>query len=237
VIGRGMADMNIVLLPGLDGTGVMFEPLLAVLPAELEPIVIAYPHNESLGYNELLPRVLGALPTDKPFVLLGESFSGPLALMAAATCPPNLMGMILCATFVRNPVKWRPAWLKYFARPMFFRFFPAMSRIKAAFNRDATPELRELSARKLSTVHPSVLAHRVRSVLEVDVISQLLRCPVPILYLMGVRDRVVPGHNMRDIVRARPDVQVVRVPSAHWVLQSQPQLAADAIAQFAGDCA
>ena len=35
--------MKLVLLPGMDGTGRLFEPLLNFLPAWLAPIVIAYP--------------------------------------------------------------------------------------------------------------------------------------------------------------------------------------------------
>ena len=32
--------MNLVLLPRLDGTGVLFDPLLRVLPSHFSPIVI-----------------------------------------------------------------------------------------------------------------------------------------------------------------------------------------------------
>src|SRR5690349_15943355 len=84
-------------------------------------MALNYPADEPLDYEQLLPQVLAALPSDRPFVLLGESFSGPLAVMAAATRPVGLLGVILCATFVRNPLWLRPAWLRHFARPLVFR--------------------------------------------------------------------------------------------------------------------
>src|ERR1700722_15702641 len=116
-----MMRTALVLLPGLDGSGVMFRPLLSYLPKEILSIVVSYPPGEVRSYDELLPLVLAAIPADFPVILLGESFSGPLAIMAAAKYPPGLIGVVLCATFVRNPVWFRPGWLRYFARPLAFR--------------------------------------------------------------------------------------------------------------------
>ncbi|MDB5353676.1 MAG: alpha/beta hydrolase [Phycisphaerales bacterium] len=229
-----MTDLALILLPGLDGSGAMFRPLLRHLPPGIRPVVVAYPLDKLLGYNELLPLVLAALPRSSPFVLLGESFSGPLALMAAAIHPQGLQAVVLCATFVRNPVKFRPGWLRHFARPLAFRLFPKLSRIKAMLAGYLTPELRGLLTEALADVTPQVLAHRVREVLKVDVVRELVSCPVPILYLRGDRDRVVPGHNVREIVTARPSVEVAHIPAPHHVLQTQPALAAAAISGFIG---
>src|SRR4051812_12496722 len=79
-----MAEIALVLLPGLHGNDVQFRPLLAHLPPQIRPIAVNYPPDQPLDYAQLLPLVLAALPEDQPFVLLGESFSGPLAIMAAA---------------------------------------------------------------------------------------------------------------------------------------------------------
>jgi pimeloyl-ACP methyl ester carboxylesterase len=227
-----MNEAALVLLPGLDGSGVLFRPLLGHLPSTLRPIVLSYPPDQMLGYDELLPIVLAALPTTSPFVLLGESFAGPLALKVAATRPHGLGAVILCATFIRNPVWFRPAWLRYFSRPVAFRFFPVAQRCKALLAGYSTSELRALSSEALSQVRPEVLAHRVRTVLEVDVRQELADCPVPILYLRGDRDYVVPRHNMSEIAAARPSVQIARLPAPHMVLQTQPAAAGAAIATF-----
>jgi pimeloyl-[acyl-carrier protein] methyl ester esterase len=203
-------NTSLLLLPGLDGSGVFFRPLIKHLPSDVRPIVLSFPPDELLGYEQLLPLVLAAIPHGEPFVLLGESFAGPLALMAAATRPANLGGVVLCATFVRNPVVFRPTWLRHLARPIAFKFFPALSQAKAVLNRFCTSELRALSAEALSQVRPEVLAHRVRSMLAVDVRQELGACPVPILYLRGERDCVVPGHNAKEIKAICPSVQMRR---------------------------
>lgn len=50
-----MADLDLVLLPGMDGTGFLFEPFVNALPSGINPIVVAYPTNKPLSYKELLP--------------------------------------------------------------------------------------------------------------------------------------------------------------------------------------
>src|ERR1700677_2682366 len=124
-------ETALVLLPGLDGTGIQFRPLLPHLPKEIRPIVLSYPPDQALGYADLLPRVLSALPKDVPFVLLGESFSGPLAIMAAATRPSGLVVLILCATYIRNPAWIRLAWLRHFCRAGIFLPYRPCANIKA----------------------------------------------------------------------------------------------------------
>jgi pimeloyl-ACP methyl ester carboxylesterase len=229
---RSVKDTVIVLLPGLDGTGTLFRPLREYVPSHLRPVVVAYPGDEKLGYQALLPRVMQSLPTEEPFIILGESFSGPLALMAAATCPPGLQAVILCATFVRNPFWIRAAWLRYLVPDFAFGLYPIFSGAKAMFGGYSTPELRAALQSAVATVAPGVLAHRVREVLQADVSEELSRCPVPILYLRGSRDLVVPKHNFKEIAGLSVYVSEAVIAAPHMVLQTRPREALAAIARF-----
>lgn len=96
--------MRLLLLPGMDGTGRLFAPLLAALPPDIDGEPVAYPPDEPLGYEGLLPLVEAAAARGGDFVVVGESFSGPLALLLAARSPPGLRGVVLCATFIRFPL-------------------------------------------------------------------------------------------------------------------------------------
>jgi pimeloyl-ACP methyl ester carboxylesterase len=227
-----MTEFALILLPGLDGSGVMFRPLVDHLPPQLRPIVLSYPPDKMLGYDDLLPLVLAALPTESPFILLGESYGGPLALMAAATRPANLRAVILCATFVRNPAWLRAGWLRHLVRPFMFRLFWPVKRVKAMVGGYSTPELASLEAQALAEVRPHVLAHRVHAAMQVNVLQELISCPVPVLYVRGDYDQVVSRRNLSEIVAARPSVQVTHIPSPHMVLQIHPAAAAEAIGKF-----
>src|ERR1700730_8223328 len=100
----------LVLLPGLDGTGKLFVDFIRALGGGAECRVIGYSPDEPLGYEELEARVRAALPGDRPYLLLGESFSGPIAMRIAANAPARLVGVILCGTFASNTYPWL-AWV------------------------------------------------------------------------------------------------------------------------------
>jgi pimeloyl-[acyl-carrier protein] methyl ester esterase len=221
---------RLVLLPGLDGTDVLFAPLMAHL--SLPATRVTYPQVVPTGYADLLPLVLDALPKNEAFVLLGWSFSGPLALMAAATNPPGLEGVILGASFVQKPVFYLPAAVRHLARPLLFKLFARASRTKALVGGYSTPVLRRLLAQAHSQVPADVMAARVRATLTVDARRELRECPVPILYLGASRDFVVPRQNLRRIRALRPDVQAALVQGPHLALASNPDDSAQAIEAF-----
>jgi pimeloyl-ACP methyl ester carboxylesterase len=223
--------VRLVLLPGLDGTGVLFRPFVRELPAGIDATVIALPAREPLDYPELIRYVTPLLPPSGPFVLLGESFSGPLALFLAASGLPGLRGVILAASFVRNPT-FVPAWLRFLAGAWLFRFTPAFIQAKALLGGYSTPELRPLLAEAHGAVSPDVMAQRVRSILTVDAAPALRAVRVPLGYIQGTHDHVVPASNLGEIRAARPDVAVYRVGAPHLVLQVQPEAAAAATASF-----
>jgi len=93
----------IVLLPGMDGTGTLSAEFVTALQPEVEALVVSYPNDPALGYTELERIARSWLPATRPFLILGESFSGPIAVSIAATQPPGLVGVVLCGSFVRNP--------------------------------------------------------------------------------------------------------------------------------------
>ena len=80
-----MSNPALVLLPGLNGTGILFESLQTALGQSLDVRVVRYP--------QLQGHARKSLPTDRPFVLLGESLSGPIAIRLAAERPRELVGL------------------------------------------------------------------------------------------------------------------------------------------------
>jgi pimeloyl-[acyl-carrier protein] methyl ester esterase len=228
--------MKLVLLPGLDGTGVLFRPLLAALPSTIEPVVVSYPTHEPLGYRELVPLVQKALPRDEPFILLGESFGGPLSLRIAADKPAGLRGLILCGSFVTCPVTGVPTWLTGIVRPWPFRTFPLFLKLQSWLNLYETVEHYELGKEAITQVSPAVFAHRVREIMRVRVVEELKACEVPILYMQGANDRIVGAENLRRILEVRPTVRAVQIESGHMILKTRPSESARAIAEFVACC-
>ena len=225
--------MRLILLPGLDGTGVLFGPLLRALPARVEATVVSYPPDPSLGYAELQAYVTADVPDAAPYVLVAESFSGPIAVAHAATRPPNLRGVVLCATFVRNPLPAFLPWLRLLAVPAVFRV-PAPRSVLRAFlvGQDCPPEVLDLVISVHRGVSPSLMAHRLRHALGVNVAESLSLIAVPVLYLAGASDRLVGRRGLAQFEGRARELTVVELDGPHLLLQTRPIAAAREIVAF-----
>ena len=202
----------------------------------MEAITVEYPKSVPSDYDTLLPLVLEALPKGREFVLLGWSFSGPLALMAAASQPPGLQGVVLCASFVQKPLGWVPKLARHFTWPFLFSVSGSMAVAKTVLAGFGSPEVNRLIKAAHDAVPAKVMAARVRQVLTADVRSELQACAVPILYLEAASDRIVPKRNLEGILRLRPDVAVRTIPGPHLALALSQEAAATELRAFVKDC-
>jgi pimeloyl-ACP methyl ester carboxylesterase len=221
---------GLVLLPGMDGTGELFAPLLEILPADIETTVVRYP-DRPLTYAEHEACARRELPKDRPFVILGESFSGPIAVSIAANGPSNLRGLILCASFLTCPHRWlrllRP--LTVFASP---KLVPAFIAHHSLLGRFATPALREAHARALGYVSSRTLTSRLRNMVDIDVREALRNCHQPSLYLRATEDRVVDAGYGDEFLATAPRGRLAGIEAPHFLLQCRPREAAREILAF-----
>ena len=64
-----------ILLPGLDGTGVLFEPFIEALGPQIRTRIVRYSRHAARTdeYTACEDIARAALPAEEPYVLLGES--------------------------------------------------------------------------------------------------------------------------------------------------------------------
>jgi pimeloyl-ACP methyl ester carboxylesterase len=227
-----VATVRLLLLPGLDGTGALFEPFLQSLSADIVPEVIHYPTREPLDYDALEAVVARRIPAAGAYALLGESFSGPLALRLASRRLGELAGVVLVATFVTNPLSLLPSFSRHLVGPWLFRRPTPAFIARRYLVGPAVPDWALRVAANAATVDPEVMAARVRDVLSVDARELLRRCEAPLLYVGGGRDALVPPRVLRELLRIRPDLEHITIDAPHLVLQLAPAPAARAIEAF-----
>lgn len=222
----------LVLLPGMDGTGILFRPLLDALPSHFSPRVIPFPDDQTLTYEDLFSYVRARLP-DSPFVLLGESFSGPLSIRIARS-RPDCQGLILAVTFLRRPVRIVPPWLAGAAQTPFFRNAGrGIGRMFLTSGRPVSPDIATLLAEVRRRAVARTLACRARCALRVDVRDEFRNLEIPVLALQARWDLVIDAQRTAtDILQTRPRTDVRWFHSCHLFLQTQPQTAADVINSF-----
>jgi len=224
----------LIVLPGMDGTGLLLEDFTSSMGTGADVILVRYPPAEVLGYPELEAMVRQQLPRDRPFVLLGESFSGPIAISIAASPPPNMRGLILTCTFACMPT-WRG--FRYFAALLPPVRLPILSLVRRhVFGRHETPTLRTLLERASAQVSPAVRKSRLCSVLEIDVTDKLPRIVMPVLYLRASEDRVIACTASERLLQHIPHMRVEEFPAPHALLQIVPQEAALMVKRFIAEC-
>jgi pimeloyl-[acyl-carrier protein] methyl ester esterase len=222
---------TLVLLPGLDGTGKLFANLLTALGPSVKALVVSYPPEIPLGYDELEPLVRAALPTHGSFVLLGESFAGPLAIRIAAQPPPALVGLILCVTFASNPYPYL-AWARQLAAFLPLKSLPRWMRAPLMWGSASPSKAPRQSERAMAGVAAPVIRRRIAELLKVNETAALARISLPVLVLCAARDRVVSKAATERMMRAIRHARRVEVDGPHLLLQTCPQECAAAVMAF-----
>jgi pimeloyl-ACP methyl ester carboxylesterase len=164
------------------------------------------------------------------FVVLGESFSGPIAIELAANMLERAAGLVLAASFARNPLPFGAglarAWLSLrLPRPQW-----AMAGV--LMGRSATPELKRALGETLATIPANVVSFRVREATRVDKRASLGRVACPILYLKGKEDWLLGEAPMHEIMQTAKLCDVREIDGPHMLLATHSAEAADAIEAF-----
>ncbi|KJV35855.1 alpha/beta fold hydrolase [Luteibacter yeojuensis] len=225
--------MELVLIPGMDGTGRLFAPFLAAMGDTLPIQVLPYAGRGAVGYDRLADELAPLLPSS-PFVLLGESFAGPLAILLAARKPPGLLGLVLAATFARSPRPWARCLSPMLPLVSMTRAWAHASLPFLIGNR-APAQLKRTYIDAVSGIGNAALRMRLSATLDVDVSAQLARVGVPVLCIRASRDIVVPRAASRHIAAVQPDATVAVVDGPHGILQANPVEAAARVRAFASD--
>ena len=222
---------TLILLPGLDGTGKLFANFLKALDLSLSTRVVTYPPEVPLGYDDLEALVRAALPTRRPFVLLGESFSGPLAIRIAARPPPGLRALILCVTFASNPFP-KLAWARRLAAFLPLKSLPRWMRAPLMWGSASPSKAPRQSERAMAGVATAVIRRRIAELLAVDETAALAQISLPTLVLCAAQDRVVSKAATMRIMRGIPHARRVEIDGPHLLLQTCPQECAAAVLSF-----
>lgn len=223
----------VCLLPGLDGTGRLYSRLVKDLSGDFDVRILDYPVDEFDGYESLAEILALRLPRDRPFLIVAESFAGPLAVLLAAARPPGLQGLVIAASFLRNPVA-RASFLSKILRLLPASVPPPLPVLEAVLMsgwKDIEVR-RELEA-SLRLVKPDVLKARLMATLQVDVREEFQRITAPVLYLRASHDRLLQSGVEKDF--AMPGVWRRDIEAPHFVFQAVASQAAEAIRNFLRD--
>ncbi|MBN2358701.1 MAG: alpha/beta fold hydrolase [Deltaproteobacteria bacterium] len=216
-----------VLVPGLDGTGELFAPFAAALGPGFASAPVRFA-DALVGWEEHCTAVERALlEAGQPALLVAESFGGPVAVMAAARQPERVRGLLLVATFLVRP-SWNLGLIRPWFRLVVGTPWPGALRQAVLVALLASPALDPGLRRRLVAVNDRqrapVLARRLGLCAGVDVRTEFSALHLPIAYVAGSADRILPTARHAAMVRAlQPRAHVELLPGApHMMLQCRP---------------
>lgn len=218
-------QMKIVLLPGLDGTGILFKSLLDALPNSIDSLIIDYPTNSKLGYSDLVNLVIDQLPNER-FILVGESFSGPIAYQIALLKPDRVASVIFVATFLSNPrnfllklTSFLP--VRYFLSLLIPNFIiKSLLLGRSIKNNDIT-----LFKQAIKHVPPPILEFRFREIAKLHNSHKL--CNINATYIQATNDKLVPSSCLKDFKAIFNNLKIYKLNGPHFILQANPVACAE----------
>jgi pimeloyl-ACP methyl ester carboxylesterase len=222
------AAPHLVLLPGLDGTGELFAPLLDSLDENVTTTVVRY--GAELTFDEYVESAGKALP--EQCVLIAESFSGPVAVAVAARHPGKIRGLVLCATFAASPFRTLLRGARFVPSRLFRPNLLLPTIVDYFCFSGASVSLRPSPVSVVSTVPPAIMRARLACLAATDVRPLLPRIATPVLYLRASNDRIVSSRLSRELTSQLPNVKVTDIDGPHLLLQTRPRECAAAIATF-----
>jgi pimeloyl-ACP methyl ester carboxylesterase len=220
--------MKMILLPGLDGTGKLFQPLLEKLPPDMDILVISYPNNKLLSYNELVDYVLLYLPTNEKFILVAESFSGPIAYRISQQKNENLASIVFIATFLEQPRPTISKFLIKFPLKYIFKFSAPIVILRYIFFSNNTDKRILQTFRKiLKSIPVETTIYRIQ---QISILQRaLVKVDMNVYYILAKKDKIIPHKVINSFQNIFNKVKIYSLNSEHLVLQSFPMECSDII--------
>ncbi|MBA2126923.1 alpha/beta hydrolase [Hyphomicrobium methylovorum] len=222
------AKTEIVLLPGLDGTGQLFDRLERDLSPRLTVTAVSYPNDASLGYagySKLVCELIGK----RNVILLGESFSGPVAVRVAAQLGQQIESVVLAATFLKYPY---PGWLLRRAARVDPETTPVRLRNRVLMGSYGDPELEAKVDGIVRNLSRPVRAARLCAIADIDVRDDFTALKVPVLALHGRQDLLIRRTPIQRAVSRKGGARMIVLPAAHMLLQTRARECAAEILSF-----
>lgn len=210
-----------ILLPGLDGSGFLFNDFIKkyhTLDSNLKLEVISLP-NSPLSYEELINYIVEKLPEEDDYGLLGESFSGPIAIHIASRNMKNLKALCLVATFAKTP-HWSYSYLsqiiKYIPKLLTLTKKVGHIILSNSFNKNQQLNLQH----SLTQINEETFKSRLMAVSHINYESLLEKIKVPTIIINAKKDLIVDKKVALKLNKIKKS-RTYWIDAPHFILQTK----------------
>jgi len=222
--------MKIILLPGLDGTGLLFEKLKESFPENLDIEVISYDSLEGISYSDQASEIANRFEGIDIYIV-GESYSGRVAYELFKIRGCRVKGIVFLASFISSP-----SILSKFAGILPVGLITPNFLTKKlihllGFSLIGGPNISESVFASISKADKYKLKSRLRNIASLDEPAQPITCPVT--YIRPSKDLLVSTSAVELLSKKCSSFKQVTVNGGHFIAQSNPVECAQAICNAA----
>jgi pimeloyl-ACP methyl ester carboxylesterase len=214
------AGQPVILVPGMDGTGLLFYRQVPLLARSYR--VVTYALRDTAATMDVLVSDLARIidtvaPTERRAIIVGESFGGALALSFALARPEQVSRLVILNSFPYFAPQRR---LRLAAVGLGALPWGAMGLVRrlTAFrlhsphtHRQEIDLFMELTARASRCGY----INRLKLLMQYDVRHRLHELRAPTLFLAADRDHLVPSVAQARYMAARVPGSMLRVLEGH----------------------
>ena len=209
-----------MLVPGLDGTGLLYYRQVPLL-SQRRLVTTIRLRDQARTMDELVDdlhaSVGAAAPDGEPVVLVGESFGGALSLTYALAHPSRVSRLVIVNSFPYFGPQAR-LWLGYHllkATPWgMMRLVRQLTAWRMHSPHTGRDEIRRFHALMRHTTREGYLS-RLRILRDFDLRDRLHRLQAPVLYLAADQDHLVPAVEQARLMSALTPRSTVRLLRGH----------------------
>jgi pimeloyl-ACP methyl ester carboxylesterase len=210
----------LVLVPGIDGTGLLFYRQLPLL--ERRYAVTATRLRDDAArmadlVDDLHAAVSAAAPDGRPVTLLGESFGGALTLSYAVAHPERVSRLVVLNSFAHYGSKARLLLGYHLLRAMPWGLMPVVRQVNASRMHSphtSREEIRRFLGLMRATTRDGYLS-RLRMLRDYDIRGRLPEISSPALFLAADRDHLLPSVQQARLMQSLTPGSAMRVLEGH----------------------
>lgn len=210
----------LVLVPGIDGTGLLFYRQLPLLERRYA-VTTTRLRDDAARMGDLVAdlhdAVSAAAPDGRPVTLLGESFGGALTLSYAVAHPDRVARLVILNSFAHFDSKARLSLGYHLLRAMPWSLMPVVRRLNASRMHSphtSREEVRRFLGLMRATTRGGYLS-RLRILRDYDIRGRLPEIISPTLYLAADRDHLVPSVQQARLMQSLTPGSAIRVLEGH----------------------
>ncbi len=209
--------MKVLLIPGMDGTGKLFSPLLDELPSGLDTQVICL--NDLITQNPIEQALeIASLIGSEEVIILSESYSGYIAYHLALLPNLNIKHVIFAASFLENPT-----WLSRLNKLLPLNLvrsglIPDIALSTVLFAQRNNKNLVKLFMSSLNLVNNSTLRQRLKAIANLVRPNKLVS--VPCTYVQASNDYLVSKRAVDVFKELCININIVKANGGHFIVQS-----------------